>query len=186
VLVRPLFHAEAQSCTAQTWKLANSHGGQADADVILFLAMPASRRYTRAQRDAILALHARGLSSSEIAVELASGYESVDPCKIPARSIRHIVQREARDRRSSDPDPAICERGNPFDAPIFKRLERAQNGWARGPGPLTEQDAQPCDGWDGRSCSELAIEVRPTLGRDGSQLRAPLTQPTPGKQTCQR
>jgi hypothetical protein len=65
--------------------------------------MPAPRRYSRSQEDAILALSARGLSSRRISEELAGGYESLDPCEIPDRSVRYILQRYARNRPTPEP-----------------------------------------------------------------------------------
>src|SRR5947208_3280970 len=89
--------------------------------------MPAPRRYSRAQEDAILALHARGMSSREISDELAGGYESLGPCDIPDRSVRYIIQRVTRSRPTSDPhhDPDQQHRRNARDN-LLSRLRRAE------------------------------------------------------------
>jgi hypothetical protein len=63
----------------------------------------ASTRYSRAQQDYILALSARGLSSTEIAALCAEGSEEMFPFKAPARSVRHLLQVHRRDQKSSDP-----------------------------------------------------------------------------------
>jgi hypothetical protein len=63
--------------------------------------MPAPRRFSHEQENLILALSARGLSSTEIAALCAQGTPTVDPFEIPDRTVRSIIQRLTRDRPSA-------------------------------------------------------------------------------------
>lgn len=85
--------------------------------------MPAPRRYSRAQEDLVLALSARGLSSTEITAACAEGTETVPRFHIPDRSVRHLIQRAGRGQRSSDPrqqDPSDT------DKPFMVRIAEAK------------------------------------------------------------